>query len=145
MFPCPVGHVGVFTPTLPCPPYLQPQVNTTTKYQSITTFDWVLDSGVSHHANNDLVNLLLHYLYFGSDNVILGDGTCLSIQNFSTMQLSSSTHTLMLDNVLHVSAMYMNLILVSTLCASNVVIVLFFLSLFSGAGSSNGAIMVMGK
>ena len=46
------------------------------------------------------------------------------------MQLSSSTHTLILDNVLHVLTMFMNLISISTLCASNVVTVFFFYHYF---------------
>ena len=43
----------------------------------------------------------------------------------------------MVDNVLHVPAMFMNLISFLALCASNDVNVLLFLSLFSGVGSSN--------
>ena len=61
------------------------------------------------------------------------------------MQLSSSTHTLMLDNVLHVAPMSMNLISVSVLCASNVVTILFFVHYFQVQGRQMGTIMVTGK
>ena len=127
-----------FLSTFPRPLCLQSEINTTTNYQLITTSNWVLNYGASYHVTNDLVNLPLYYLYSGLDNVVLGDGTCLSIQNSSTMQLSSSTHTLMLDNVLRVPTMFMNLILVLDLYASNTVTVLiFFNHYFSGIGSSN--------
>ena len=75
----------------------------------------------------DRVALALHD---PSDNGIIGDGTSLSIANIGSFTLSSLPTPLLFTNVLHVPAMSKNLILVSTLCADNLVNVLFFSSLF---------------
>ncbi|KAL5858239.1 hypothetical protein ACOSQ3_005697 [Xanthoceras sorbifolium] len=48
---------------------------------------WLLDSGASHHVTTDLSNLSLHAPYTGSDDVMIGDGTGLSITHTNSISL----------------------------------------------------------
>ena len=86
----------------------------------------------------DLAALALHESNTASDNVIIGDGTYLSIANIGSFTLPSLPTPLLFTNVLHVPAMSRNLISVSALYANNPVNVLFFLLFLSSAGSSHG-------
>ena len=78
----------------------------------------------------DLAALALHEPYTASDNVIIGDGTCLSIANIGSFTLPSLPTPLLFTNVLHVFAMSKNLISIFSLCADNSITVLFFYYFF---------------
>ena len=78
----------------------------------------------------DLDTLALHESYTASDSVLIGDGTCSSITNIGSFDLTSLPTPLLFSNVLHVPAMSKNLIFVSALCADNPINVLFFYSFF---------------
>ena len=88
----------------------------------------------------DLAALALHELYTAFDNVIIGDGTGLSIANVGSFTLPSLPTPLLFTNALHVPAMSMNLISVLTLCADNPVNVLFFYSFFRVQDFTRGSL-----
>lgn len=78
----------------------QPRANLAIGSQDPATA-WLLDSGATHHMTSDLSNLALHQPYTGDDNVLIGDGSGLSIKNhfhsLSTPKLNKyslcSSHT----------------------------------------------------
>ena len=74
----------------------------------------------------DLAALALHASYTASNNVIIGNGSDLSIANIGSFCLTF----IFFSNVLHVPSMSKNLILVSALCVDNPINVLFFDSFF---------------
>ena len=90
----------------------------------------------------DLIALVLHEMYTTSDNVIIGDGTGLSITNIDSFTLPSLPTPLLFTNVLHVPTMSKNLILVSTLCVDNPINVLFFYSFFQVQDRHSGVTLV---
>ena len=51
--------------------------------------DWVVDSGASHHVTTNLAALALHASYTAFDNMIIGDGSGLSIANIGSFSLTS--------------------------------------------------------
>ncbi|KAJ9547961.1 hypothetical protein OSB04_020504 [Centaurea solstitialis] len=83
------------------------------------TSPWLLDSGASHHVTTDLNNLSLHAPYVGSDDVMIGDGTGLSISHTGSASLSTPTTKFSLNDVLCVPSMKKNLISVSKFCITN--------------------------
>ncbi|CAA7036529.1 unnamed protein product [Microthlaspi erraticum] len=40
---------------------------------------WLLDSGATHHMTSDLNNLALHQPYYGSEDVVIADGSAIPI------------------------------------------------------------------
>ncbi|XP_010544446.1 PREDICTED: uncharacterized protein LOC104817067 [Tarenaya hassleriana] len=60
---------------------------------------WLVDSGASHHITSELDNLAIHSPYHGNDDVVLGDGSGLSITHKGFTSLPSRTRPLSLDNV----------------------------------------------
>jgi hypothetical protein len=68
----------------------QPRANFVTNTASPDP-TWLLDSGASHHVNTDLDNLSLHSPYNGHDDVMIGDGTSLSITHTGSTKISSPT------------------------------------------------------
>lgn len=56
----------------------QPRAHDTTLSHD-TTPTWLMDSGSSHHVTSDLSNLSLHSPYPGSNDVMIDDGSALSI------------------------------------------------------------------
>ena len=78
----------------------------------------------------DLAALAFHALYIASDSVIISDDSSLSIVNIISFSLTSLPTPLFFSNVLHVLAMFKNLISVLALCADNRINVLFFDSFF---------------
>ena len=78
----------------------------------------------------DLAALALHAPYISFDNVIIGDGSSLSIANLGSFSFTSLPTPLLFSNVLHVPAMSKNLISVLALRVDNPINVLFFDSFF---------------
>ncbi|KAJ0016565.1 hypothetical protein Pint_11889 [Pistacia integerrima] len=91
---------------------------------------WLLDSGTSHHVTADLNNLSLHSAYNGFDDVMIGDGTSLSITQRGSTTLSSPHSTFTLSDILCVPTMKKNLISISQFCITNNASVEFLLSSF---------------
>ena len=144
----PSSALATLPPPLPCgmhPNYVLPSAHTATyPTMQLTTCDLGLDFGASHHVTIDVANLELYSLDIASDNVIIGDGTGLTIQHTSSFTLPMVSRPLLLIDVLHVPSMSKNLISVLALCTTNPVIVSFFYSFFSGVGSSRRATFVKG-
>ena len=78
----------------------------------------------------NLATLAYHGSYITSDNVIIGDGTGLSIANTGSFFLTSLPKLLLFTNVLHVPIMSTNLISVFALYVDNLINGLFFYSFF---------------
>ena len=89
--------------------------------------------------------LALYDPYTASDSVIIGDGTSLSISNIGSFTIPSLPTPLLFTNVLHVPAMFKNLILVSALCVDNPVNVPIFYSFFQMQDCHKGVTLVRGQ
>lgn len=91
-----------------------------------TTSNWLLDSGAKHHITYDLNNLSLHQPYTGGDDVMIADGSNLSVSHTGSILFPSSTRNLLLNKILCVPDINKNLISVYRLCNTNQVSVEFF-------------------
>ena len=83
---------------------IQPRVNFAANSTSPNP-TWLLDSGTSHHVTADLNNLSLHSPYNGIDDVMIGNGTGLSITHTGSTTLSSQQSTFTLFDLLCVPTM----------------------------------------
>ncbi|KAJ1700906.1 hypothetical protein LUZ63_000685 [Rhynchospora breviuscula] len=86
-------------PPAPRPPYYQAYVAQPASIPHAS--DWVLDSGATHHVTNDINNLSAFYAYSGQDNLQIGDGSGLPIQNIGTTSLLISNFVISLKDTLH--------------------------------------------
>lgn len=125
--------------------YQQPPKAYNVMMQAPDTTSWLLDSGASHHLTSDLANLSLHAPYNGGEEVQIGNGAGLEIENTGSTILPSSTRTLFLKNVLHVPDIARNLLSVNKLCTYNNVYVEFFPTMFQVKDLNSGAQMIKGK
>ncbi|RVW14595.1 Retrovirus-related Pol polyprotein from transposon RE2 [Vitis vinifera] len=91
---------------------------------------WLLDNGTSHHVTIDLHNLSMHTPYNGSDDIMIGDGSGLSITHIGSSFLHTPHNTFKLNNVLYVLAMKKNLISISQIFTSNNVSIEFLPTAF---------------
>ncbi|KAF5442908.1 hypothetical protein F2P56_035516 [Juglans regia] len=81
---------------------------------------WFPDTAATHHFTPDYNNLNLDSVsYQGSDQVSIGDGSSLPIQNIGTAQLHSSTGNFLLTQLLHVPSISKNLLSVRQFCQDN--------------------------
>ncbi|KAI9178326.1 hypothetical protein LWI28_025174 [Acer negundo] len=104
-------------------PQWQPRANFATPNSS--TPEWLLDSSALHHVTAYLNNLSLHSPYDGSDDIMIGDGSGLSITHSGSTHLPTNNSSFILSNVLCVPNMKQNLISVSKFCTSDQVTVEF--------------------
>jgi hypothetical protein len=73
--------------------------------------NWYPNFRATHHLTFDLQNLNHHYIkYTGPDQVHMGNGTGLTIQNMGDTFLSSPNASFLLHNVLHVPSITKNLL-----------------------------------
>ena len=86
---------------------------------ALSSGEWLLDSGTSHHVTSDLQNLSLHSESTGHGDIMIGDGTGLPITHTGFSTLQSSHNSFRLHNVLYVPSMKRNLISVSQFCLTN--------------------------
>ncbi|KAJ4749591.1 polyprotein [Rhynchospora pubera] len=110
------------------PPYYQAYVAQPASIPHAS--DWVLDSGATHHVTNDINNLSAFYAYNGHDNLQIGDGTGLPIQNIGTTSLHISNFTISLKDTLHVANFSRNLISLSKLILDNPSLIVTFSNSF---------------
>ena len=92
--------------------------------------DWIMDSGATHHITNALDNLHLNHPYHGRDELLVGDGTGLSITHTGKTSINTSSHSLQLPHVLHVPKISKNLLSISSLCQTNPISMEFFFDYF---------------
>ncbi|KAJ4816146.1 hypothetical protein LUZ62_028712 [Rhynchospora pubera] len=110
------------------PPYYQAYVAQPASVPQAS--DWVLDSGATHHVMNDINNLSAFYAYNGHDNLQIGDGSGLLIQNIGTTSLHISNFTISLKDTLHVANFSRNLISLSKLILDNPSLIVTFSNSF---------------
>ncbi|RVW51530.1 Retrovirus-related Pol polyprotein from transposon RE2 [Vitis vinifera] len=103
--------------TIPLPPLWQPRAHYASYTPSHTS--WLLDNGASHHVTTNLHNLSMHTPYNGSDDIMIGDGSGLSITHTGFSSLHTTHNIFKLNNVLYVPTMKKNLISISQFGTSN--------------------------
>ncbi|KAM2874298.1 hypothetical protein COP2_017588 [Malus domestica] len=81
--------------------------------------NWIVDSGASHHMTADINALTQVTPFEGSDKIIIGNGTGLSIHNIGSATIQTNNHSLLLNKILHVPRIARNLLSVKQLCADN--------------------------
>lgn len=59
---------------------------------NLSTSTWLLASSASHHVMSNLENLSPHSPYIGSDDILIGEGTGLSITHTASPSLNSTSH-----------------------------------------------------
>ncbi|KZV57610.1 hypothetical protein F511_03070 [Dorcoceras hygrometricum] len=82
---------------------------------SVLDTEWTSDTGASHHMTGNAGMLKNIRPYFGSDSVLIGDGTLLGIKSVGDTQIQNGNQTLPLNNVLHVPNLNRNLLSISQL------------------------------
>ena len=80
---------------------------------------WLTDSGALDHITANLNNLNQPTPFKGPEQVSVGNGQNLPIQNIGNTQLHTKLHPFRLRNVLHVPRIASNLLLVHKLCLHN--------------------------
>ncbi|KAK0599109.1 hypothetical protein LWI29_002433 [Acer saccharum] len=121
----------------------QPRAHFATPNSS--TPDWLLDSGASHHVTSDLQNMSLHSPYTGSDDIMIGDGSGLTITHTGSLKLPVKNSSFLLSDVLCVPNMKQNLISVSKFCVTNQVTVEFSPFSFVVKDLRTGAQLMQGR
>ena len=89
-----------------------------------------MDSGAFYHITSDLQNLSLSLACGGTDEVIIGDGSDLSVTHIGSTHLHTPSSTFFLSNVLCVPNIKKNHISVSQFCKTNNTSIEFFPSSF---------------
>ncbi|KAG7586548.1 Zinc finger CCHC-type [Arabidopsis thaliana x Arabidopsis arenosa] len=106
---------------------------------------YILDSGATHHLTADLNNLSLHQPYNGGDDVMIADGSTMTISHTGSALLPNQTRSLLLDKILCVPDIQKNLISVYRLCNTNQVSVEFFPASFQVKDLSTGVPLLQGR
>ena len=112
---------------------------------TLSTTSWILDSGASHHVIADLNNLSLHAPYNGSYDIMIGDGSGLSITHIGSTSLPTTHNTFQLTNVLYVPTMKKNRISISQICTSNNVSIEFLPTAFLVKDIHTGETLLQGQ
>lgn len=104
-----------------------------------------MDSAASHHVTSDIANLSHHQNYEGPDNIMIGDGSGLSISHTGFTTLPACSNTFSLSNVLCAPSIHKNLISVSKFCKTNQTSVEFFPNSFIVKDLRTGAHLLQGQ
>ena len=86
---------------------------------------WLMDSAAFHNITGDLANLSIHSEYDGTDEVILGDGSGLTVSHIGSLESHSPNHTFILSDTLCVPNLSKNLIYVHHLTKQNNIVIEF--------------------
>lgn len=70
----------------------QPHLMAPQYLSSPNTTNWLFDSGASFHATNDLNNLSIHAPYDETEELVIGDGSCLQISHIGSV-IIQTPHT----------------------------------------------------
>ncbi|GAB2281572.1 hypothetical protein Dimus_039478 [Dionaea muscipula] len=82
---------------------------------TVTDTEWMTDTGASNHMTGTISLLKNLKKYYGSDSVLIGDGTSLEIKGVGDTEVQQKHITFPLHDVLYVPALTKNLISVSQL------------------------------
>jgi ribosomal protein L31 len=85
--------------------------------------NWLLDSAASYNITGDLSNLSVHSEYDGTNEVILGDGSGLTVSHIGSLNLQSTHQNFTLHDTLYVPNLRKNLIFVHHFTKQNNVFV----------------------
>ena len=81
------------------------------------------DGGATHHVTNDPQALVDPALYQGTEQLLIGNGSGLSIHSTGSSSIPSQSHSLKLQNILHVLDIKKNLLSIYRLTNDNYVYV----------------------
>jgi hypothetical protein len=110
----------------------------TTASSHFRDLNWYPDTGATHHVTSDLNNLSLSEAYDGPDEIQVGNGTRLAIQNTGISKLFPQ---FILRHVLHVPKITKNLLSVQKFTADNNVFMEFHHSCFFVKDPMSGKIL----
>ena len=105
---------------------------------------WYLDSGASHHLTPDLASLNNSTNFHGQDEVMVGDGKCISIKHIGSVALPTNNKPLRLCTILHTPEITKQLVSVSKLCYDNNAFVEFHPSFFLVKDQFTKKVLVQG-
>ena len=80
---------------------------------------WLTDTGATNHLTANMNNLNVHTPYQGNDQVAVGNGQSIPINNIGTGQLCTKLYNFRLQSLLHSSKISSNLLSVHKLCKDN--------------------------
>ena len=101
-----------------------------------------MDSTTSHHITGDLTNLSIHNEYDGTDEIILGDGSGLTVSHIGYLELHSPNRIFILSDTLCALNLFKNFIFVHHLTKKNNVVVEFHPFHFFVKDKITGAILL---
>ncbi|XP_010418779.1 PREDICTED: uncharacterized protein LOC104704374 [Camelina sativa] len=101
--------------------------------------------GATHHMTSDLANLSVHEPYIGGEDVIVANGSSLSISHTGSKLLPSRLRDLRLNKILCVPDIHKNLISVYRLCNANSVSVTFYPAFFHVKDLSTGVLLLQDR
>lgn len=78
-----------------------------------------IDSGATDHITFDLNNLFVHLDYNGKAKITIGNGSSLLVSHIGDYVISNTNSALLLHNILHVSQIRKNLLIVSMFTKDN--------------------------
>ncbi|KAL9230659.1 hypothetical protein vseg_005982 [Gypsophila vaccaria] len=116
----------------------RPHAHTATHSDSPNPNNWLLDSGASHHITDDLDLLSYHSPYDGPDDLLIGDGSSLTITHTGSFSISN----LQFNNVLCVPNISRKLLSVSQFCLDNNAIAIFSSTSFCIKALKTGAVLL---
>ena len=105
---------------------------------------WLMDSATPHNIMGDLANLSIHNEYDGTDEVILGDGSGLTISHIGSLESHAPNRTFILSDTFCVPNLSKNLIFIHHLTKQNNVVVEFHHFHFFVNEKITGAILLRG-
>jgi hypothetical protein len=105
---------------------------------------WLVDSAASHNMTTDLSNLMINSEYDGTDEVVIGDGSGLSVSHSGSLSLNSSNRVFHLHDTLCVPTIHKNLISVHYFTKHNNVYIEFHPTYFLVKDRITGAILLKG-
>jgi hypothetical protein len=115
-----------------------------TSTSNATDNKWLMDYAASHNITGDLNNLLIHSEYDGTDEVVLGDGSGLTVSHIGSLTLKSKHKNFILKDTLCVPDIFKNLIYVHHFTAQNNVFIEFHSSHFLVKDTNSGVILAKG-
>ncbi|KAL9993337.1 putative RNA-directed DNA polymerase [Helianthus debilis subsp. tardiflorus] len=112
--------------------------------RSQASSQWLPDTGSSNHVTPDMTNFDSAELYYGEDNLHVGNGTPLPILHIGSKQFYSPNKTFQLTNILHVPEIKKNLLSVQKFCHDNHVFFEFHSTFFAVKDMFTRTTLLMG-